>query len=58
MAMPEDVQLVCCLSGDTLFSSCTSVEAVASTETAKQRTPLARVHYYKMKNLFQRNSYS
>lgn len=56
--MPEDVQLVCCVSGDTLFSSCTSVEAVASTETAKQRTPLARVHYYKMETLFQRNSYT
>lgn len=45
--MPEDIQLVCSLSGDTLL--CSSAGAVACTETAKQRTPLARVHYYKMK---------
>lgn len=56
--MPEDVQLVCCISGDALFSSSTSVGAVASTETPKQRTPLARMQYYRMKNLFQRNPYS
>lgn len=53
--MPEEIQLVCCLSGDTLFGSYTSVGAVASTETLKQRTTHARVHYYRMKKLFQRN---
>lgn len=53
--MPEDIQLVCCLSGDTLLCSCTSVGALASTETAKQRTPLARVHYYRMKKTVSKN---